>query len=551
VDSDGDGLQDVLEDRNRNCRVDPGETDPNLADTDGDGLLDGEEDINRNGRFDPGLEAFDATLADTDGDRVPDGEDLRAAVCVHAVAAPLMSRQAVLGDGRRVLLDRAWEVRRSPDGMALAVLDASGGTGALLWLARDGDSSEAPWQPWLQPIGADVTDAGVWGAADGGWTRSRLLSAAASWTSARALWAEVSSAWSEEPGADSGAGPGRLPAAAPLLMMWQKSVPDARGWSRHALSWAEGGTDLLHWAAEVHPGRIAPDPAHRLQGRCDLILLEAGSPAPIVMAADSRSRARESVLDVVRLQGRAQAGQDAPAWLTLTLGDAHVASPPFAELLPSEPYPGAVLAWLSALPHGRDDQRLWYNLLRVLLLEGLEGTADRVDLWMVASTEDTEFRQGDAGGLDGHPSARPLPDDLLRRDRIAWYRDRLTPHVSGLHAVAPPASSAHEGCESSGMHDSVASVATSYETMAALLGGSWFNLCTTGWPALVESVMLHELAPVWLPLSNEVIPGGLALHGQGFAWSQAPRWDAGRSIRGTGDPGAPVAVFWLSWEAFP
>lgn len=43
VDSDGDGIPDILEDPNRNGLVDPGETDPDNPDTDGDGLSDGLE----------------------------------------------------------------------------------------------------------------------------------------------------------------------------------------------------------------------------------------------------------------------------------------------------------------------------------------------------------------------------------------------------------------------------------------------------------------------------------------------------------------------------
>jgi arylsulfatase A-like enzyme len=43
VDSDGDGIADLTEDANRNGLVDPGETDPDLADSDGDGTGDGAE----------------------------------------------------------------------------------------------------------------------------------------------------------------------------------------------------------------------------------------------------------------------------------------------------------------------------------------------------------------------------------------------------------------------------------------------------------------------------------------------------------------------------
>jgi hypothetical protein len=43
VDADGDGIQDLNEDPNRNGLVDPGETDPDASDTDTDGTGDGTE----------------------------------------------------------------------------------------------------------------------------------------------------------------------------------------------------------------------------------------------------------------------------------------------------------------------------------------------------------------------------------------------------------------------------------------------------------------------------------------------------------------------------
>ncbi|AKQ69102.1 internalin, putative [Myxococcus hansupus] len=77
-DTDGDGIPDGVEDKNRNGRVDSGETDPRLTDTDCDGLQDGPgrngfrgEDTNGNGRVDPG--ETDPTNPDTDGDGLLDG----------------------------------------------------------------------------------------------------------------------------------------------------------------------------------------------------------------------------------------------------------------------------------------------------------------------------------------------------------------------------------------------------------------------------------------------------------------------------------------------
>ncbi|ATB35859.1 hypothetical protein CYFUS_001273 [Cystobacter fuscus] len=78
ADTDGDGLRDGQEDRNRNGRVDLGETDPRSKDSDCDGLLDGPnqgtflgEDLNASGGRDSG--ETDPTNRDTDGDGLVDG----------------------------------------------------------------------------------------------------------------------------------------------------------------------------------------------------------------------------------------------------------------------------------------------------------------------------------------------------------------------------------------------------------------------------------------------------------------------------------------------
>jgi hypothetical protein len=77
-DTDGDGLPDGVEDKNKNGRVDIGETNPRRRDTDCDGLIDGPtngatlgEDQNGNGIVDAG--ETDPSKADSDGDGVRDG----------------------------------------------------------------------------------------------------------------------------------------------------------------------------------------------------------------------------------------------------------------------------------------------------------------------------------------------------------------------------------------------------------------------------------------------------------------------------------------------
>lgn len=100
VDSDGDGINDGVEDKNHNGKKDDSETDaasadtdgdglddgleqraenptdPLAADTDGDGLSDGDEDQNHNGRVDPN--ETDPARNDTDGGGTSDGDELKA-----------------------------------------------------------------------------------------------------------------------------------------------------------------------------------------------------------------------------------------------------------------------------------------------------------------------------------------------------------------------------------------------------------------------------------------------------------------------------------------
>ncbi|NVJ23317.1 MULTISPECIES: adventurous gliding motility lipoprotein CglD [Myxococcus] len=78
ADTDGDGLNDGIEDENKNGKVDANETDPRLTDTDCDGLQDGPgrggflgEDANGNGKVDGN--DTDPANPDTDGDGLRDG----------------------------------------------------------------------------------------------------------------------------------------------------------------------------------------------------------------------------------------------------------------------------------------------------------------------------------------------------------------------------------------------------------------------------------------------------------------------------------------------
>ncbi len=69
ADTDGDGIPDGVEDSNANGTFDSGETNPRVADTDGDGIKDGVEDKNHNGRVDPGETDPRVTDVTGEGDR--------------------------------------------------------------------------------------------------------------------------------------------------------------------------------------------------------------------------------------------------------------------------------------------------------------------------------------------------------------------------------------------------------------------------------------------------------------------------------------------------
>ena len=86
-DSDCDGIPDGVEDKNRNGRLDPGETDAANPDTDGDGLPDGlelglteaaDKDLCKHfiADADPNTKT-DPTNPDSDGDGIPDGKEDR------------------------------------------------------------------------------------------------------------------------------------------------------------------------------------------------------------------------------------------------------------------------------------------------------------------------------------------------------------------------------------------------------------------------------------------------------------------------------------------
>jgi IPT/TIG domain len=111
VDSDGDGLSDLAEDRNGNGAADPGETDFRRYDTDNDGLSDGIEDANLNGRTDPGETS--PLNPDTNQNGILDGSDEQPLPStgspyiqrIHPQSAPAEGGESVVIEGRNFRAD--------------------------------------------------------------------------------------------------------------------------------------------------------------------------------------------------------------------------------------------------------------------------------------------------------------------------------------------------------------------------------------------------------------------------------------------------------------
>ena len=115
-DADQDGLLNAAEDRNLNCMIDAGETDPTNADSDNDGKADGDEDLNGNGIYEPeagetnpsGYDSNNDGKADgwdSDGDGVGDGDEPEAAVCTREMFDRVIETGAAQASSNLALAD--------------------------------------------------------------------------------------------------------------------------------------------------------------------------------------------------------------------------------------------------------------------------------------------------------------------------------------------------------------------------------------------------------------------------------------------------------------
>ena len=396
ADSDLDGLLDVIEDANRNCRVDAGETDPGAADSDGDGLVDGDEDVDRNGEWDGDRGELDPRTADTDQDGVLDGDEPIAGICNSTLVSGL--------DDPLLISDRVVHVEE--------------------YVAFTEPSDTAAWLS-LESGGVDWVsiDAGVELAQPAGPGGRRVVFAR-----------HDSAAFYEVTEWDSGSSAEFFATATErqLIPTPPETIelgPGPYRVSRHVLPDGRGRVAIR--SLDESPARagataVAPTATSVVRARCAELVAE---PAPnsvdliFVFATDEETLASAGPVFerlVSAVTEREAAGLQTRIWLVH--GDAHVRSSAGAPM-GSQGYREAaeVRPALANLEPGDADQRVWMNAraaLQSLAMGRLEGTPVLVTL---SAREDTEYREGSTEGYDGHAFAEPHPNGERRDSLDAYY----------------------------------------------------------------------------------------------------------------------------------
>ena len=509
ADSDQDGLLDILEDANRNCRVDADETDPFTTDTDGDGLVDGDEDIDRNGQWDDARGELDPRRRDTDSNGIPDGEEPIAAVC-NSTLTDAALETVVFGD-------REFHPNRIPlttEARETSVWVEFEGGGAD-WLSVDPavDAGPLVTQPDRRVFFESHSDAGFFELSEWAVEASDALF--------RALLESQTVPYTPET-IELTEGPYEVS---------RHLLPDGR--SRLAVRPAGGE------AGNRSATALRAFPGGTLRPRCVEV-----TPLPpldsvdvvFVFATDEETLfAAGQVIEglVSALESRAAAGFDTRLWLVRA--DAHVHSSAGAPI-GSRGFEEAtdVRPILAELEAGGADQRVWMNAraaLQSLAMGRLQGTPILVTL---GSREDTEYREGSTEGYDGHAYGEPHPANEQREALDSYYSEFFDANVGDrqVHMLAG-------GCEETRPWP------LSARTLSAATFGTYGDLCGEfAWQHLESALLRIAGAAGYVPVEDAALDG----------FSIGPESFEGTTAGETGlgwVPGAetgPIHVGYLFWD---
>lgn len=480
LDSDGDGLLDVVEDRNLNCRVDEGETDPQNADTDADGLTDADEDVDRNGRVDLERGETSPVLNDTDGNGISDGEEPLNEVCRASVIGETVRSRITLNSGRILSISPSW----SPSQM-LGPVDAAFVTGpeeqAAAWFALpDGEGIPFLGQlldEWrndaesgLPLFTAAGDSSGIWAwefevyAPDSPTEWLSNLLGAAGFTPMQASERTDAELPSEQAGRQG-------LATLTVRAEYQPASVTGADADRVLLAVVQDAALLDDWLLVTGVSRMAPTVDATIEAVCESLTPGPADGANFVLVSDTRAESRELLESVARALSSTMGASPVhlvPADMHLTLGNSGLPGPAltsFTEI------PNLVAGWVPQ----SDDQRLWLNALAALALLNFPDDSSETILVLISAFEDTEFHVGVTGGRDGDAGQPMLPDGEDRDALVSYYADTIAALGVSLVTVSPAATFDAPGCgtiASPGLTE-----ALSFQSVARATGGAWVNGC--------------------------------------------------------------------------
>jgi hypothetical protein len=486
ADSDGDGIPDVVEDADRDCEVDPGETDPHAADSDGDGIPDGDEDLDRDGVHDLDDGEFDPRRADTDGDGVLDGDEPVARVCNAALRETFGAWRIPLADGLVALADPAAETVVLEGGDGLVAFDAAHGELTVLHARLSGVASPNEVYDELHTLASGVGGE-VWMVAEslseGGFSRVSELAI-------------------------------RLPGAVPVGLLaaavphaefdvydLPSLVPASASSVRIRIAAERGGLDGARMMASLrfddapiqNPTGCSFDcisamPASAMRTRCEVVAPRTPEGATVLVVADPQSARTPEGSEVLAALERA--ADAAGAELLAVDSSAHL-EPSLPIAVRRMPGVGLVDTLLGRGDEGTDP-RLWANALVAAEAEHERDPARRLVVAVLAVREDTEFRTGETGGLDGMADALALEPGDARLRRTTWYAEALASAGATLVTVGPRAASplGVVACASVGSDRRVGAAyddALSLTELTTRVGGTRIDLCYPGAAGIVEA----------------------------------------------------------------
>ena len=552
IDSDGDGLLDVVEDRNLNCLVDPGETDPFNSDTDGDGLTDADEDVDRNGRVDLDRGETSPVLGDTDGDGLGDGDEPLSAVCRASVIGEALRSRLTLSSGRILATSPDWSPvpMSGPSDVALVTGPEEQ---SAAWFALPAGEGEfflsqllAEWR--------DNPDAGLplltsAGDSSGTWAWEFEVYGADSptdWTVRILQGSGYATAQGvERPESEQPADTEDLEGSTTLIVRVEYQPAEVAGADsdRVLLAVVSDAALLDDWLLATGVSRLAPTSDASLEVVCESLLPTTAPAASFVVVADTRAESRSLVESIARALGSVMGAAPThivPADMHVLLGNSGLSGPipvTFATI------PDVVADWVPQ----SDDQRLWLNALAALTLLNLPGDSGQIILMMISAFEDTEFHSGVTGGRDGDAEQPILPDGGDRTAREGYYAEVLARLGVSLVTVSPAAAFDAFGCAPREAVDSVS--AFSFQAVAQEMGGIWVNGCADA----VRGVLARSfagLAPTRAHyLLDPYVLASSALGGNTLplAWQPREQTPEGLAVSARAPVDAEQHVAYLRW----